>query len=251
MVAFPVCTVAGRTCSELVLAQRCLDRIMWAARQAQHILSNVCHIFRCTHCRSHWRHHTSTAICNGGTDDGRITTTQPVVVGQVREAFATTRIGAVTLSAVVHEQALANCIRLRIRRNCWHIHFDKLGIDGRNCFFNLGNLCGVLTAGRPAQLTFEGSESGVKRTVHKGKNHRDDEQIHPPFRQWVVHLAQVAIPNVTSGVVRCWRYFGGSGNPQQNQADDDAGNCGHSHVHCPEVINKIAHDISLGKLKPF
>ena len=77
------------------------------------------------------------------------------------------------------------------------------------------------------------------------KNDGDDEQTHPPAWQRVVHLAQITVPNVASGVVVGRHGLGLAAEPQQSQAGDDADQRDAGHVQVPEIADEVTHGDSL------
>ena len=89
------------------------DAVVRAARQAQHVVGDVAHVLGAAHRRGHRRHHALAALGDGLRDLLRRAAPQPVAVGEVGEALAAARVGAVAGGAVVGEQALADGHGLR------------------------------------------------------------------------------------------------------------------------------------------
>ena len=58
-----------------------------------------------------------------------------------------------TLSAIVHEQAISNGHGLRVFGHVFRWHARKFGIQGFQLFVGLGHFCVVLARRRPSQLT--------------------------------------------------------------------------------------------------
>ncbi len=195
---------------------------MGAAGEAQHILGNVGHVFGAPQRCSHGRHVAGTTLDNGVLDDVRRTATQPVLVGQVREALATASVRAMALRAVVHEQALANGHGLRVCCQLLRRHAVELCIQRLDFLVARRNFFVVLTRGTPGKLPLEGAGTGVHHQIGQGKDDGNHKQPHPPSWQGIVHFAQITIPHMPGGIVVGRHRLGLAAEPQQQRAGQNA-----------------------------
>ena len=176
--------------------------VVRAARQAQHVVRDVAHVLAAAHRRGHRRHLALAALGDGLDDRLRRAAVQPVAVGQVREALAAARVGAVALRAVVEEQALADAHRAGVLGQLLGRHRHVLGVDRRHRRLGLG-LLGLALAGAASTSACRRGCPGPGRAPGRSpaKTTVMHEQPHPPARQRVVQLAQVLVPDVAGGVV--------------------------------------------------
>ena len=145
VVALAVHAVAGRASTKLGLAQLCAQRVVWASRQAQHIVRHVAHVIGCAHCSSHGRHIAHAPLHQGRFDRIGCAAIQPIGIRQVGEAFAAACIRAVALRAVVHEQAVANGQGLRVLGHFFGRHPREFGIQRGHFGIAFGHFGLVLT----------------------------------------------------------------------------------------------------------
>src|SRR5690606_7677992 len=140
-VALAVGTVAGHAERiEVALAGNHAQRVVCQAGQRTHVLSNVGSLAGFD-LGTPGRHHAMTAFPDGVHDLLGLTTPQPVVIGQVGEAGSTTGIRAVTLCAVVKEQALADFTSCRVTCHFFKRLFTEAGVERCNPLLQFTLLC--------------------------------------------------------------------------------------------------------------
>ena len=149
LIALSINTVACSTCPKFRFTQRCFQRIVGAARQTKHIVGQMANIFRRTHRSGQGRHLTHTAFEQRLLNFLVRSAMQPIVIGQIGKALATARIRAMTLSAVVHEEPVANGHGLRVFGYFFGRHGRKFGVKGLQLFVGLGHFCIILAGGSP------------------------------------------------------------------------------------------------------
>ena len=250
LIALSVHAMAGGACCELGLAQVGPQRVMGAARQAQHVVGQIFHIVCRSHCGGHGRHLPVAAVSKCLGNVGRSTAVQPIGIRQVGKAFGTPGIRTVALRAVVHKQTLTNGFGLWVTRHILGRHRSELGIQRRYFRIALVHFRLVLAYLCPTQLTSGTAQAGVHGQVGQSKHNGDNEKPHPPARQWIVHLPQVTVPHVAGGVVMGRHGPSFATEPQQQSAGQDAQDRDAGNEDGPKPACKVAHIGSLWVLSP-
>src|SRR5690554_275510 len=95
---------AGR---ELLLAQRRLDRVVLAAREAEHVLGDLLHAGR-AESRARRRHDAAAAVEDAGHQGLTVPGIEPVAIGEIGSADHLVALAARAMArgAVVDEQAM-------------------------------------------------------------------------------------------------------------------------------------------------
>ena len=145
VVALAVHAVAGCAGTVLGLAQLCAQRVVRAARHAQHIVRHVAHVIGRAHGGGHGGHVAGPALHQAGFDRLGRAAIQPIGIGQVGEALAAACIRAVALGAVVHEQTVTNGQGLRVLGHFFGWHARELGIQRGHFGVAFGHFGLVLT----------------------------------------------------------------------------------------------------------
>jgi xanthosine utilization system XapX-like protein len=101
------------------------------------------------------RHHPHAAIGDRLDDLRRLAAPLPIVVGKVREALRSARIGTMTLHAIGQVQALAGFVGLLVGSQRRQIHLHVLGVQRLGLLFGLRHFLCQLTGRRPAQHALE------------------------------------------------------------------------------------------------
>src|SRR5574344_60055 len=199
--AFTVCAMTSRADNKLLFTQSGPSSVMWTARQTEHIVGQISHIFLAADRLCLWRHHTHATICDGFMNFVRSSTPQPIAVCKVREAFTSTRIRTMTLGTVILKQIGANSLCWTSLDNLLSTHTAKTRVHWLECLLSRLDFCLICPNLRPFELPRKTAQTWIGKQVKNGEDNGQYKQPHPPPWHGIVQLTQIAIPHVTRGVV--------------------------------------------------